>query len=107
MREAIPHQGADLMALASLIHWLGPWADASAAPPEPVRSEIMIEGPRLFAAWVYRPRRPRSACLLLQGLHYAGPADPRFDRFARILAASGLLVMAPFLPDYCALRLRP
>jgi pimeloyl-ACP methyl ester carboxylesterase len=41
--------------------------------------------------------------LVAPGLHYAGPDDPRLDRFCRILAAAGHLVIAPFIPDYLAL----
>jgi pimeloyl-ACP methyl ester carboxylesterase len=44
--------------------------------------------------------------MIVQGMHFHGPADPRFDRFSRILAAAGLLVAAPFLPDYVALLAR-
>jgi pimeloyl-ACP methyl ester carboxylesterase len=43
----------------------------------------------------------------MPGLHYAGPADPRFDRFSRVLAHAGYLVMAPFLPDYGEMMVRP
>lgn len=41
--------------------------------------------------------------LVAPGLHYAGPDDPRLDRFCRILASGGHLVIAPFVPDYLAL----
>ncbi len=41
--------------------------------------------------------------LIAPGLHYAGPDDPRLDRFCRILANAGHLVIAPFIPDYLAL----
>lgn len=45
--------------------------------------------------------------LVIQGLHYAGPEDPRLDRFCKILAASGTLVLAPFLPDFARMRVEP
>ena len=45
--------------------------------------------------------------MLLPGLHYAGPADPRLDRLAKIFAAAGWAVFAPFIPDFIALRLLP
>ena len=51
--------------------------------------------------------RPRAAMLVVQGLHYAGPEDPRLDRFCKILAASGALVLAPFLPDFARMRVEP
>jgi pimeloyl-ACP methyl ester carboxylesterase len=41
--------------------------------------------------------------LVLHGLHYAGPNDPRMDRFCRILAAAGHIVVAPLLPRSLAL----
>ncbi len=41
--------------------------------------------------------------LIAPGLHYAGPDDPRLDRFCRILATAGHHVIAPFIPDYLAL----
>ena len=94
-------EGVSLRSYASLLRWLGPWAADGAAPDRIERREIEIP----FAAWVYRPPRPPTGALLIApGLHYLGPADPRLDRFARILAASGQLVLAPFLPSYTGLR---
>ena len=56
----------------------------------------------------YRPRRRAyGSVLLVPGLHFAGPDDPRLDRFAAILANAGLWVWAPFLPDFCDLRVDP
>lgn len=61
-----------------------------------------------FPAWVYvPPRKVAGALLLVPGLHYAGPADPRLDRFCRILADAGVLVLAPFLPDFARMRVEP
>lgn len=96
-----------------LARWLGPWAKDSDVPPEVSRVETTIapgaDGDRPVRAWAYRPsnRPPTGSLLLLPGLHYLGPSDPRMDRFARVLAQAGLLVFAPFLPDYIALELRP
>lgn len=42
--------------------------------------------------------------LVVQGLHYGGPDDPRLNRFCRVLCAAGFVVVAPFLSDYLALR---
>lgn len=58
-------------------------------------------------AYVYRPRRPHGVYLVAPGLHYAGPDDPRMDRFCRVLAHAGHVVVAPFLPDFLALRIAP
>lgn len=104
--------------LFTLARWLGPWAAERDAP----RVGMTADGQRVavlcravfidraggspFPAWVYTPAHhdPQGACLLAPGLHYAGPADPRMDRFCAILAASGQLVLAPFLPDFNELR---
>src|SRR5690606_4803104 len=45
--------------------------------------------------------------LLVPGLHYLGPADPRLDRFLAVLADAGILVLAPFLPELRELRVGP
>lgn len=62
----------------------------------------MRGGSRPFRAWVWRPEDepPTGSLLLIPGLHFLGPADPRMERFARVLARSGLMVLAPFLPDF-------
>ena len=75
----------------SLARWLGPWAGERRVPSGVTRDAIDVPGERPFEAWRYQPasRRPIAAVVLVHGLHYAGPADPRLDRFARILAASG------------------
>lgn len=94
----------------SVLRWLGPSSDPSIAPPSIVRQELLFRGPAgPMRAWVYRREgeRPRGSVLVSPGLHYAGPADVRFDRFCRVLARSGALVMAPFLPTYLALDVTP
>lgn len=94
--------------LTRLARWLGPWASEARAPGRIERVEEQIDGPRgPIRQWIYRPKRPSGVVLLVPGLHYAGPADPRLDRFARILARAGYLVCAPFLPGFTALRLEP
>lgn len=86
--------------------WLGPWADEG-AQPDATREEVPVEG--AMRAWVYRPahRKARGAVLVVPGLHYLGPADPRLDRFCRILAHAGNVVLCPFLPDFSRLRVGP
>jgi pimeloyl-ACP methyl ester carboxylesterase len=71
------------------------------------RSERAVPG--LGKAYLYAPkgRAPAGAYLVTQGLHYLGPDDARLDRFCRALAASGILVLTPFLPELCRLRLSP
>jgi pimeloyl-ACP methyl ester carboxylesterase len=96
----------------TLARWLGPWGTDEARPSKVVRRTVTIPpaGDRDdFQAWLYTPRDrpPETVYLIAPGLHYAGPADPRADRFATILAAGGALVFAPFLPDYIDLHVRP
>ncbi|HEY8427561.1 MAG TPA: hypothetical protein VIL20_04270 [Sandaracinaceae bacterium] len=97
-----------LRALATLARWLGPWTPETARPRGVQRRRIVVEGERTFDAWAYRGRRdPVGALLVVPGLHYLGPADPRLDRFLAILAEAGLLVLCPFLPEFRALRVGP
>lgn len=53
---------------------------------------------------IFGEPRPRARTFLIApGLHYAGADDPRMDRFCRILASAGHLVVSPYIPDYLAL----
>jgi pimeloyl-ACP methyl ester carboxylesterase len=86
------------VALFTLARWLGPWADSTTVPH--VRSvDDDVDGIRVR---IYGASKRRTY-LVAPGLHYAGPDDPRLDRFCRILAAAGHLVIAPFVPSYLAL----
>jgi pimeloyl-ACP methyl ester carboxylesterase len=81
-----------------LARWLGPWADATKSPRvDAVDREI--DGIRVR----YYGKRGGPTFLIAPGLHYAGPDDPRLDRFCRILARAGHYVVAPFVPSYLAL----
>ncbi len=82
----------------SLARWLGPWTDGKKAPQVAVRDEE-LDGLRVR---IYG--RAGHPYLIAPGLHFAGPDDPRLDRFCRILANAGYLVIAPFIPDYLALK---
>lgn len=93
-----------MRALLTLIRWLGPWAEGR-VPAGARREELSLEGALRGHLFTPAARKPIGAWLVVQGLHYQGPADPRFDRFCRVLAQAGFLVLAPFLPDHCALRL--
>jgi len=84
----------------TLARWLGPWADTTIAPEVAIENAV-LDGMRVR---LYRPRgAPRATYLIAPGLHYAGADDPRMDRFCRVLAAGGHLVVAPFIPSYLAL----
>jgi pimeloyl-ACP methyl ester carboxylesterase len=89
-----------MLARLRLARWLGPWADAAKAPRvERIEARVDELRVRVYA----RARRPRATFLVAPGLHYAGPDDPRMDRFCAVLAAAGHTVVAPFVPDYLAL----
>lgn len=82
----------------TLARWLGPWADAAKSPRVPITDgELGGIRTRLYG------KPGKRTFLIAPGLHYAGPDDPRMDRFCRILAAAGHHVVAPFIPDYLAL----
>ena len=87
------------MALLTLARWLGPWADPTKAPAVSIADDA-LDGLRVRVFG----RPGRSTFLIAPGLHYAGPDDPRMDRFCRVLAAAGHLVVAPYIPDYLALE---
>ncbi len=110
---------ATWLASARLLAWLGPWG-GERVPRKVTRSEIAIAragDPAATEAWrranamrayVYAPATsPTGAYLVAQGLHFAGPDDPRLDRFCRVLAAGGHLVLAPFLPAFGAMIVDP
>jgi pimeloyl-ACP methyl ester carboxylesterase len=86
-------------AIVTLARWLGPWADPARAPDVQVADEFVDE----LRVRIYGAASARSPFLVAPGLHYAGPDDPRMDRFCRVLAAAGARVVAPFVPDYLAL----
>lgn len=83
-----------------LARWLGPWADPTKAPDVRV-VEDALDGMRVKIFG--EPRRRARTFLIAPGLHYAGADDPRLDRFCRILANAGHLVVSPYIPDYLAL----
>jgi pimeloyl-ACP methyl ester carboxylesterase len=97
-------------AIAKLAWWLGPWTSDEGVPGDVEAEDVDVPAgaghERPMRARIYRPakRQAEGSLLLVQGLHYAGPDDPRMDRFARILASTGIVVHAPFLPDFAKLR---
>ncbi len=102
----------ELRRIETLARGLGPWASDQTVPTGTTRREISIpaNGPdeRPMRAWVYRnDAPPQGSLLLVPGLHYLGPADPRLDRFCRVLAKARILVLCPFLPDFEQLLVGP
>ena len=91
--------------LLTLARWLGPWASETAAPSGISRQESYHPTPKTdqkVKVWTYldRSRPPSGAYLLGPGLHFKGAEHEGLDRFARILAKAGHLVVSPFIPDY-------
>ena len=84
--------------MIKLARWLGPWADSTKSPKVDMRDDE-LDGIRVR---IYG-RPGKHTFLIAPGLHYAGADDPRLDRFCKILASAGHLVIAPFIPDYLAL----
>lgn len=100
--------------MITLGRWLGPWASERDVAPNVHRSEVDCQdsddaSTPAVRAYLYEPTRKkvRGAYLIAPGLHYQGPDDPRLDRFCRALAASGLVVMSPFLPAFLDLTVSP
>lgn len=86
---------------ATLLYWLGPWAPRGRLPPRVARHAVAHGA-------LYTPigRAVRGAWLVSPGLSPSGPDDVRVDRLARILAASGLVVLSPSIPTLRRLELR-
>ena len=94
-----------LLDAARLRYWLGPWSTGGAPRDVAVRVVAGLpEGSRLYAP---AERAPRGGLLISPGLHPDGPADPRLDRLARILADAGFVVLSPAIPSLMALELAP
>lgn len=97
---------ATLRRLLVLARWLGPWSDDSIAPEGVDREEIHFgSSARPLRGWLYEPKKSAidGSVLVIPGLHHLGPADPRLDRFCRVLARAGRRVLCPFLPSFEAL----
>jgi pimeloyl-ACP methyl ester carboxylesterase len=84
----------------SLSRWLGPFG-AEAFPRNVARRSVETSGPAGTArAYVYDAGGRGGTYLVLPGLHFLGPDDPRLDRFCRVLAKAGFLVVAPFVRPF-------
>ena len=80
---------------------MGPWADTATIPEHIDQHDDIIAGDRTIRVRVYHPRgKTRSVYMIAPGLHYLGADDPRQDRFCRVLATAGHLVLAPILSDF-------
>jgi pimeloyl-ACP methyl ester carboxylesterase len=94
-----------------LIRWLGPWAGDVRSPAAVKRKRLVLaaqgDGNCAVEALVYAPTdRPAiGSYVLVHGLNPRGPDDSRCDRFARILAHAGFIVMCPRLDALTQMRL--
>ena len=96
-----------LGALPELLRWLGPWTAQTSLPTGVLRRTVTVPTDTgSFPAWWYTPTRGRGrgTWILAQGLHFLGPADPRIDRFARVLCSAGFCVFVPHVRDFMRLR---
>ena len=96
----------------TLVRWLGPWANENDCPQGISRQETRHRIPgteQNVKVWTYRdPNRPPTGAYLLgPGLHFLGAQHEGLDRFARILAKAGHLVMSPFIQDYSDMHIQP
>lgn len=95
-----------MLSALRLARWLGPWTRPTTLPPGVNVSTLRFGGDRALTGRLYAPRgRQRGAYLMCPGLHPLGPEHPVLDRFCRVLAASGFLVLSPGLPDHQRTRL--
>jgi dienelactone hydrolase len=88
----------------------GGWVGALAARhAEPFREmDVVIpsrQGP--VPARVYRPHSVRRTLVVPPGVHALGIDEPRMVRFARDLAAAGVAVVTPEIPDVKRYRMTP
>lgn len=92
-------------AILKVLHWLGPTGGTRVPRAISLREEEAAPGVRVR---IHEPwGRPRGVYVVVPGMHPEGPDDPRLDRFSRALTACGFVVVAAFLPDHLALRVRP
>jgi len=93
------------MSALRLLQWLGPWTRQDKSP-KGIKLRIIetSTGPlRLYSS----KRDHLGPLFLLSGLHPEGPADPRVDRFARVMANAGYIVGAPQLKSMTDCQMSP
>jgi dienelactone hydrolase len=98
-------------AFGRLVRWLGPWAKPDQSPERVSCREVEVvpQGIAPQRARLYAPEgeAPIGSYLVAHGLAVRGPLDARLDRFARVLAHAGFVVLVPSLPDFMELRVTP
>lgn len=95
----------NVRALTTLLRWLGPWASSAKFPPAVHRQELVLGDGHLRVLSYRKPTgTPTGIYLVVHGMHFEGPEEPRTDRLCRVLADAGFLVVSPFLADYMKLK---
>jgi dienelactone hydrolase len=85
-------------------------ADAGVRRPTERRIDIDLPAttPGTMAGRLYSPAgRPRRMVLLVPGFHPAGIDEPRLVAFAREIAASGIAVVTPDIPELSRFEIAP
>jgi dienelactone hydrolase len=101
--------GAHLRAASLLERFADPdarggWLDAVRHPVTETAGTLADARARFYApADVERP----PAIVLVHGVHWRGIDEPRLQRFARTLAASGVAVATPEIRELCDYRIEP
>jgi pimeloyl-ACP methyl ester carboxylesterase len=94
-----------------LTRWLGPWTTDNRSPAGVARRRLLLaaqcKGDHAVEALVYTAADHPAigSYLLVHGLNPRGPDDERCDRFARILAHAGFVVMCPRMDALTQMRL--
>ena len=74
------------------------------------RADLYLPGPLAACKTPgaqFSPNCPRAALVAVPGAVPRGNDDPRFTAFATTLARAGFAVLAPEMPGFCELRVRP
>jgi dienelactone hydrolase len=85
-------------------------ADASVRRPteRPIEIDVSLPTIGTMSGRLYSPAgRPRRMVLLVSGFHPAGIDEPRLVALARELAASGLAVLTPEVPELSRFEIKP
>jgi pimeloyl-ACP methyl ester carboxylesterase len=106
-----------LPSLWQLLLWLGPWKAEQQSPSNYhwrteswslPKNQQDTHKSRTMLVDVFEPHHEiQGTVVVVQGLHFMGPGDPRMHRFCAILATSGIRVFAPYLSDFIGLSLSP
>lgn len=95
--------------VASLVRFLRAYRNPASAPVV-AHETTYARGSESLPATVYRPTRatgPLPGWVVLHGLTATGRSHASLTRFARAMAASGLTIMIPEIPEWRALRVAP